>query len=460
MCYYAIPIRRNRKKKTGNIYKQKMKCYKRNNCFQNIQTIKKWNPIYDFAFFFKLFSVSSLMFGICGNNPRKQKWLRKIEIIANIILFYCLLIPLRVNIQKSASTIYICCALATVLFLLLLRISLFMKREEILSVAEEISTILKKISDTKYNTTDHTRNWIVLFYFSCIIIAIFMDFTEIYNLYVDDQGSSYQNVIAADLNMLLMNNEFFETMLGIIIIFNNYVAYMTYLSSLLFCCIFYKFLQKLFFVFGQKLSENKKILTDMEGNINFLIVPQEYPVINKSFVLNSGREISDFLMEKIDQFNNLKSVATKVDSITSVVALCLISLAITSLFETQSFSILAKGNLERQKILFMFEISMLFLAFVVVASLSFCASNVSQSFEKTVLTIRKFTSSLSMKMSPKKTKKLILMLIFVNNSNTTKIHMTGWQIFNINKSLILTVAGGLVTYGVIINQMMIRKENT
>lgn len=437
-----------------------MKCCKRNICIRNIQTTNKWNPIYDFTFFFKLLSVSFLTFGICRNNPGKQKWLRKIEIIANIILFYCLLIPLRMNIQKSSSTIYICCALATVLFLLLLCISFFMKREEILSVAEEISTILKKISKSKYNTTNHMRNWIVLFYFSCIIIAIFMDLTEIYNLYVDDQGSSYQNVIAADLNMLSMNNEYFERMLGIIITFNNYIAYMTYVSSLLFCCVFYKFLQKLFIVFGQKLFEDKKILIDMEGNMNFLNVPQESPVKNKSFVLNSGREISDFLMKKIDQFNNLKSVATKIDSITSVVALCLISLAITSLFETQSFSILAKGNLERQKVLFMFETSMLFLAFVVVASLSICASNVTRSFEKTVLIIRKFTSCLSVKMSPKKAKKLMLMLIFVNNCNTTAIHMTGWQMFNINKSLILTVAGGLVTYGVIINQMLISKENT
>lgn len=74
---------------------------------------------------------------------------------------------------------------------------------------------------------------------------------------------------------------------------------------------------------------------------------------------------------------------------------------------------------------------MLFLAFVMVASLSFCAPNVSESSEKTVLIIRQFTSNLSVKMSPKKAQKLMLMLIFVKNPNTTEIHMTGWQMLNI-----------------------------
>lgn len=434
-----------------------MKCCNSKSRVRNLKSIVKWNPMHDFDFFFKLFSISFLFFGIYKKDPCKQKLLRIIEIIADIILFYCLLIPFRVYKDKGASAIYSLSALASVLFLLLIRVWFFRKRDEIVSVAEEISKLYKVISEDTYENTNNTRKWIILLYIFCIIVSVFLSLIQIYQHFVGDQGMLYINVISSDLNILSLNNKIFQQILALCIIFNNYIAFMTYLLSLMFCCIFYEILQKLLIVFGQKLSEDKKFLLETNGDIRYLNTFHESPLTNKHMVSNSGHEICDLLMKNIDYFNSLKTIATKIDNITSLVAVSLISLAITALFETRSISILAISNTESENAFSMLELTTFSFAFLVVTSLSFCASNVTSSFEETVQIIRLFTRKLSGSIRSPKTNEGVLLLMLVNNSNTTEIYMTGWGMFKLNKSLVLTIAGVMITYGVIINQMVAEK---
>lgn len=431
-----------------------MKCCNSKSRVRNIHTVDKPNSIYDFDFFFKLFSVSFIFFGIYRKHPRTQKVLRIIEIIFDIIIFYCLLIPLRVSLKYNPSAMNSFSTLAPVLFVLLIRISFLKKRDEILSVAEEISKNYLIISEEMHENTSNTKKWIVLPYIFCIFFAIFITIVEACHNYADNQGMLYISVIATDLNKLSVDNKVFRQLLGLCLTFSSCMAFMTYLLSLLFCCIFYKFLQKLFIVFGQKLSEHQKLLGDMKDGISFTNRSHESLDINKSLFSNLGREICDLLVKKTNQFNNLKSLATKIDNITSVVAASLFALAIASLFEAQNFSILANGIFQSNKTFIVLETGILFLAFLVVICLSFCASNVTSAFEEVVQIIRSFSSNLCEITHPSKTNQLVLMLMFLNNSNTTEIHMTGWGMFNINKNLVLTIAGVLVTYGVMINQMM------
>lgn len=115
--------------------------------------------------------------------------------------------------------------------------------------------------------------------------------------------------------------------------------------------IFYKFLQKL-----SNLSEHQRLLKDMKDDTDFTNILQKSVDINKSLLSNSCREIRDLLMKNTNLFNHLKSIATKIDNITSVVAASIIAFAIVSLFEVQNFSFLVKDVFESNKAFIIFEI--------------------------------------------------------------------------------------------------------
>lgn len=136
--------------------------------------------------------------------------MRITEIIVGIFLFYSLPMSFRVNITKGASAIHNCCALAAILFLLLINIWYFRKRDEILSVTEELSRIYKEISDDTCENTNNTKQWIVFLYIFCITVSILTNLIYIYLHFVGDQGTSYIHVIAADLDNLSINNKVFQ----------------------------------------------------------------------------------------------------------------------------------------------------------------------------------------------------------------------------------------------------------
>lgn len=437
-------------------FENKMKCLNRKIHVSGIKESDRWNPKNEMQFLFKLFSFAFLTFGISKNNPRRRKWLKSFELLFDIFLMYTLSITLRRNINTASSSIYSCCALASVFFIILMRLWFFSKGDQVLTLAQDISQTAFKM---KFDSNASYRKWILLCFLLSLICSFCMSFIEVNDVIVQD-ARGLKSVIASDLNFLSINHRLIQEIVMVCIMFNEIIIFMTYMLTLLLCCTFYLFLQKLFNIYSLQLHNQRLFSDSSSDELNALprlsVALSWLPV---GYYQNTGHKMRDLLREKIEHFNSLKSLAEKVDSCTSVVAMALIALAMTAMFETQSLLILSRHELKNQKIIFVLEIGMAVLSFSVVSSLSICASKVSSSSERSFQAVREFADNFSAKMQFMKPDQLILLLMFVNNCNATEIHMTGWQMFNINKSLILTVVGALVTYGVIIGQLVSNNDD-
>lgn len=430
------------------------------------KTDEKWNPMDDFNLLFKMLSITSINFGVFRENVLKKRCMKCVEIIFNIGLAYTMSINFRITIRNVSSPVYSCCAFATIFFLFLIRYGFFRRGNQILSLGHEISEYCRAVSLHAIHKS--YRKQIIVSYFICTVSSILMTIIEVNRVIAAEQVELYKKLIASDLSLISLQNEFIQTTIVVFEIGFEILAFMTYLSTVLFCCTCYVFLHKLFEDFCSELrlfqkifstnmydtEHQKRPLRKIANQHSLFFGVRRVISIQDSNIKDMNRKISNFVMEKIDQFNNLKHLASKTDDMLSPFAISLLSLAVSSLFETQSFTILAKGSFTNQKLNFLFEVLMTLLSFFVVTSLAFCGSKVSKSAENISQNVREFASKICPNTHSLNSELLILALIFVNNCNKTEIHMTGWKMFNINKSLILSVVGGLITYGVIINQMI------
>lgn len=433
---------------------------------QRKENIKPWNPKADFDLAFKLLPICAITFGIFQKRPLLKRLVTYFEVTFDIVLVYVMSLELRVSIYTASSPVYTCCALATTSFIIVLRLWFFFSGSKILSLATHFDECHEAMSKKAKSVTGF-KNFIISSYVACIAFTILIIFLVTNRMHTSNHGRKYLRLITGDFDTVSVNNELILTVITQCVVFSEGAAYTTYLLALLLCCIFYAFLKRLFGIFILQLLEDRAVLVSAsslkgtkKGKTLFKDCQKRISTVvsNSGIIRNEGTsEFYSILHKNNETFQKLKRLANDADDTMSLCSFCLVGLSVSSIFETQSMSMSTDSFANETMMNAAFKFVLTIVAFFVVCSLSFAGSKVSTAAEEIRESVKRLAIKIAGDVHDLTFEELVQMLMFMNSCNTTEIHMTGWQMFNVNKSLILTVAGALVTYGVLIDQMV--KQN-
>lgn len=430
------------------------------------ETHKKWNPKEDFDLCLKLLSICAINFGIFKNRIFMKKIAKYFEIIFDILLVYVMSVDLRASILIASSDVYACCAVVTTVFIIFLRIWFLRKAPKILCIVDTIADVYEKVAATSKVERGY-KKCIAMCYSTCVIFAIMITVLVANRVYMSNHGRMYFRVIVEDFDTVYVNNRLIIGIITPCIIVSESIAYTTYLLAAFICCFFYIIVEKLFTTFCFQMMENELKNTQNQPKKckKKQIASKKFPLFAMKRIVSvfhckksshNGKEsLLAFLNKNNKIFNKLIFLASSVDEAISACSFCLIGLSVSGIFETQSMSVLGTDSLTNEIMYGAFKYVLTALAFFVVCGLCFCASKVSKAAAETSENVRHFIAGIANHTENLTVEELIQMLIFANDcNNSTEVNMTGWQMFNINKGLILTVTGALVTYSVLIDQIM------
>lgn len=298
----------------------------------------------------------------------------------------------------------------------LLRVLLLSKRPSICLTARKVSALYRHLGMKSGTCLLHLRNQIIVFFSWFVVMSVILTFYFYHgfneNLNFKMVGfdvSNYSRIYALHVIRISLTYSTVSTtaVLGI---------------ALMFCCNFYKAAQLILSEYGKKLLDNSK--TTYFSKILLINYISTYKTIVRTF--------------------------KDIDESVSSSSLLLYASSICCFFNTLSILLSDPKSLSELLVLSQMMISLI-LSVIIFFALTSTGSKANDEFESLQLTTVESAEQVLVRYYD--TQNVLSFRVLTDSIVNLRPTFTGWNLFTINKSLILTTAGAMITYGVLVFQV-------
>lgn len=415
----------------GDKFHKRMNRYSRNKTseVQVIEsTISQRNKIVkDFEILSKVLLAAGLTFPSLKGRKMNNFCPKLFEIIVNIMAIFVIFVNIFFWQRRYSSvTLHLTTSL-TISLALSVRFVLLLYRRQIPKMIRNLILLYEDITYKKIHKS--FKKPIVIGCFITLLLMIMASVLECHRIQVDENKGEHSIQFLIKLNDT--DGRYQKWMFHLIICLvpiKMYFAYGVSVMILIFCCSVY--------------TAAKRIIVSFHDHIKQSNREDTVPLTNSM--------ISSYL----NYYNRISQSVAEIDNVLSPCVLLLYGLMVSGQFYT--LTVLISKDTEPTSLTTVLQNITVFLltsaAFLVV---TLCASKVTEVFEDAKRSLQKLSEKIS-----SSDEKVFggsnisnTYLILISILSGSHLSFTGWKMFNINRSFILTTMGVMISYGVIVVQI-------
>ncbi|GBL88075.1 hypothetical protein AVEN_133727-1 [Araneus ventricosus] len=380
----------------------------------------------DLNFLFKVLLLAGLVFPPLNSRKQKLKWFAK---LFEAIVHLCAIFIIVVNIffwQRRYSSVTLHFSTTLTIFLAIaVRFSLCLVRKKIPQMARNLVLLYDDVTWNKQHKS--LKYGMMLSCFLPLILSVIASILDVYHIQAERAKEEHSIQFIIKVKGMTNYQSWVYYMFLFLVPIKMYYAYGVSVIIFIMCCEVYTIAKRIVVALNEQIENH--------DNSRFLI---------------TSRTLNGYL----NFYNRLNQTIAEIDDVLSPCVLLLYGLMVSGQFYT--LTVLISQDTETVSLPTGFQNVIVFLlttvAFLVVTLI---ASQVTEVAENVKRSLYKLADSVvnndELTVNEKEATNSYLVLIAILNGS--QLSFTGWKMFNINRSFILTTMGVMISYGVIIVQI-------
>ncbi|KAG8180807.1 hypothetical protein JTE90_008592 [Oedothorax gibbosus] len=382
----------------------------------------------DINLLLKILIFAGLVFQPLNSKKQKLSWLAHVfEVVYHIFAVFIIAVNVLFWQRRYSSTTLHFSTTLTLFLAIAVRFAMYLSRKKIPQMARDLIHLYEDVTWNKPHKS--IKKTILLS--SIIPVLLTTISTVLDNFHLQVMRAKEEHSIQFVINLGTINNENQNWMIYMFLFLGPvkmYFAYGVSVTIFIFCCIIYTIAKRIVLALNDQIRSH-----DSYG------------------ITVTSRTISVYL----DFYNRLNKAVADIDEVLSPCVLLLYGLMVSGQFYTLTV-LISQDITEQSSLTTAIQNAIVFLltmvAFLVVTLL---ASKVNEVAED----VKRSLHNLSNKIAEIERSTIndegiaSSYLILVSILNGSHLSFTGWRMFNINRSFILTTMGVMISYGVIIVQI-------
>jgi hypothetical protein len=395
----------------------------------------KYKIVKDFDILLKILLAAGLSFAPLNGKKRKTKFLSKFtEVAINVLALFVVLVNIFFWQRRYSSVTLHFSTFLTIFFALAVRFALFLNRGQIPRMIRHLIYLYEDI--TRKKPYKSLKIPILIGCVTTLFLTMTASILDGYRIHGDRAKGEHSIYFLIPLNDTDGRyQKWMHTMFMLLVPIKMYFAYGVSVVILIFCSSIYTVVKRIVYAFHDQIKQHNR-----ESQILLLT--------------------NDMLSAYLNYYNRIIQSVSEIDKVLSPCVLLLYGLMVSGQFYT--LTVLISKDTEVTSVTTGLHNFLVFLlttvAFLVV---TLTASKVTEISEDIKISLQKLSEKVTSKdeiSSGNSINNTYLILLAILNG--THLSFTGWKMFNINRSFILTTMGVMISYGVIIVQIGRRYNNT